>query len=278
MSTQWVVSSSRRPPSTPSLPPRRLWMAPPGSCGVTAEGLPRISSLLLLALPRPWARSSLSSTGKTLDCFLPCGPRELGGAVQTDPASLCPQEAHWHGLPRPHSQRVCCGSDLPPGETCEFGLEQLRWPAGPARGSCKTGTPVTICFLPCQAKYDEIKKVVKQASEGPLKGILGYTEDQVQSVGQGTGVCMAPGSQAGFHMRPSPPPGCLLRLQQRHSLFYLRCWGWHCPQRPLCQAHFLVCGGWGWGWEWDDASACGLVPPGGWLGKQPFTLSFQVRQ
>ena len=29
------------------------------------------------------------------------------------------------------------------------------------------------------AKYDEIKKVVKQASEGPLKGILGYTEDQV---------------------------------------------------------------------------------------------------
>ena len=40
---------------------------------------------------------------------------------------------------------------------------------------------VTICFLPCQAKYDEIKKVVKQASEGPLKGILGYTEDQVVS-------------------------------------------------------------------------------------------------
>ncbi|XP_032763139.1 glyceraldehyde-3-phosphate dehydrogenase-like [Rattus rattus] len=30
-------------------------------------------------------------------------------------------------------------------------------------------------------KYDDIKKVVKQASEGPLKGILGYTEDQVVS-------------------------------------------------------------------------------------------------
>ncbi|KAK7824401.1 LOW QUALITY PROTEIN: hypothetical protein U0070_025197 [Myodes glareolus] len=29
------------------------------------------------------------------------------------------------------------------------------------------------------AKYDDIKKVVKQASEGPLKGVLGYTEDQV---------------------------------------------------------------------------------------------------
>lgn len=31
------------------------------------------------------------------------------------------------------------------------------------------------------ATYDEIKKKVKEASEGPLKGILGYTEDQVVS-------------------------------------------------------------------------------------------------
>nr|WDE30463.1 glyceraldehyde-3-phosphate dehydrogenase [Leptobrachium liui] len=31
------------------------------------------------------------------------------------------------------------------------------------------------------AKYEEIKAVVKAASEGPLKGILGYTEDEVVS-------------------------------------------------------------------------------------------------
>lgn len=30
------------------------------------------------------------------------------------------------------------------------------------------------------ASLDEIKKVIKEAAEGPLKGILGYTEDQVR--------------------------------------------------------------------------------------------------
>ena len=36
-------------------------------------------------------------------------------------------------------------------------------------------------FLYFQAKYEDIKKAVKAAAEGPLKGILGYTEDQVVS-------------------------------------------------------------------------------------------------
>ncbi|KAL4838045.1 hypothetical protein H8958_019246 [Nasalis larvatus] len=37
------------------------------------------------------------------------------------------------------------------------------------------------CHPEKPAKYDDVKQVVKQASEGPLKGILGYTEHQVVS-------------------------------------------------------------------------------------------------
>uniref|UniRef100_H0XI00 Glyceraldehyde-3-phosphate dehydrogenase n=1 Tax=Otolemur garnettii TaxID=30611 RepID=H0XI00_OTOGA len=41
--------------------------------------------------------------------------------------------------------------------------------------------PTSTCHLEKAAKYNDVKKVVKQASEGPLKGILGYTECQVIS-------------------------------------------------------------------------------------------------
>jgi glyceraldehyde 3-phosphate dehydrogenase len=31
-----------------------------------------------------------------------------------------------------------------------------------------------------KASYDDIKKAIKAASEGPMKGVLGYTEDMVR--------------------------------------------------------------------------------------------------
>ena len=46
-------------------------------------------------------------------------------------------------------------------------------------------TNVSVVDLTCRlgkdTTYDEIKKVIKEASEGEMKGILGYTEDAVVS-------------------------------------------------------------------------------------------------
>lgn len=38
------------------------------------------------------------------------------------------------------------------------------------------------CRLSKSASYAEIKEAVKKAAHGPMKGILGYTEDQVWNI------------------------------------------------------------------------------------------------
>lgn len=38
------------------------------------------------------------------------------------------------------------------------------------------------CRLSKEASYDEIKAVVKAAAEGPMKGILGYCDEEVTSL------------------------------------------------------------------------------------------------
>merc|ERR1712168_591319 len=46
-----------------------------------------------------------------------------------------------------------------------------------ADGSC-----VDLCVnLNSDATYEEIQRVVKEASEGSMKGVLGYTEDEIVS-------------------------------------------------------------------------------------------------
>nr|BAC25416.1 unnamed protein product [Mus musculus] len=66
-----------------------------------------------------------------------------------------------------------------------------------------------MCHLEKPAKYDDIKKVVKQTSEGPLKGILGYTEDQVVSCD----------FNSNSHSPPSMPGLALLSMTNLSSLF-----------------------------------------------------------
>ena len=39
------------------------------------------------------------------------------------------------------------------------------------------------CRLTRPATYSQIKEAVKKAADGPLKGVLGYTEDQVHPEG-----------------------------------------------------------------------------------------------
>lgn len=91
----------------------------------------------------------------------------------------------------------------------------LTWP--PVAPTTKVTVMGLSCHLEKAVQYDDTKKVVKQASEDQLRSISGYTEDHVAS--------------------------CNVTRNTHSSK--LQCWGWHYPQRPLCQAHFLV-----WQWIW----------------------------
>lgn len=53
-------------------------------------------------------------------------------------------------------------------------------PAPPVDILCEMTSDHLKC-LSSQATYDDIKRVVKAAADGPLKGILAYTEDQVSN-------------------------------------------------------------------------------------------------
>lgn len=97
------------------------------------------------------------------------------------------------------------------------------------------------CFPP-QAKYDDIKKVVKAAAEGPMKGVLAYTEHQARfSVFSLTFELICIDLRASSDLLYFPTAaGRLHRLQRRHALLHLRRWRWHRPQRPLCQTGLMV--------------------------------------
>lgn len=70
--------------------------------------------------------------------------------------------------------------DLCENSTCCGAPMSLLPPFHPADILCELGSDHLKC-ISSQAKYDDIKRVVKAAADGPLKGILAYTEDQVSN-------------------------------------------------------------------------------------------------
>lgn len=114
----------------------------------------------------------------------------------------------------------------------------LRW-MGNIGMAFQVSTPNVLvidltCHLKKAAKYDDIKKVPKQALENSLKGMPSSTEDQVIAFNNDT----------------------------YSSTF--KAWGWHCSQLMLCQTHFLV-----WQWIWQQQQGGGPYGPRGLQGVKP---------
>jgi len=58
--------------------------------------------------------------------------------------------------------------------TCKSGIGIMQ--------SFLNGWGILICWCCLQTTYDGVKQAMKAAADGPLKGILGYTEDDVVSM------------------------------------------------------------------------------------------------
>lgn len=105
----------------PSLPPRRLWMAPLASCGGMDVAPARTSSLLLLELPKLSAKLSLSLMGRCQNTSCACTALYLVNRIAVIPmTSRILQQAYRHGLPCSHPQCVSGRPDSPSGEASKW--------------------------------------------------------------------------------------------------------------------------------------------------------------
>ncbi|KAG7271562.1 hypothetical protein CRUP_027836, partial [Coryphaenoides rupestris] len=111
------------------------------------------------------------------------------------------------------------------------------------------------------AKYEDIKKVVKAASEGPMKGILGYTEDQVVSTdfngdirssifdaGTTTSLATATASATSWLTWPARSKSEHCDIQEFSTSSSCNATVWsidplHCPPTPPCVHAFMRCHG-----------------------------------
>ncbi len=136
-------------------PPRRQWMVPAPRPGVMAAVPTRTSFQPPLVPPRQWAKSFLSSMGNDSQMHLlltvSVGKESLKTEGDINPKPLsC--------LSSLYSKLTGMAFRVPVADVSVVDL------------TCRLSKP---------ASYADIKEACKKAAQGPMKGILGYTEDQV---------------------------------------------------------------------------------------------------
>lgn len=144
----WCDASFHRQQSTHTRPPRRRWTAPVPRPGATAAAPTRTSFLPPQVPPRLWAKLSPSSTGEE-------GLKKQAGGKTIEVVMKLKQ--HLFVL---HSKLTGMAFRVPVSDVSVVDL------------TCRLSKP---------ASYAVIKEAVKKAAQGPMKGVLGYTEDQVMS-------------------------------------------------------------------------------------------------
>eukprot|EP00966_Prymnesium_polylepis_P106941 2476432-Prymnesium_polylepis.1 len=159
MSTVHAVTATQQVVDGPSI---KDWRGGRGACAHAH------------AVPIPHARAPAHSPPGKPD-LAPC--RSVNGrsceSRRQGPARV-ERRPHWHGVPRAHLRRLgtrAAARSPSPAATAGASSRRPRWPQV---------VDLTIT-LAKGASYADICATIKQAADGPMKGVLAYTDEDVVS-------------------------------------------------------------------------------------------------